>query len=383
MRGRGLYYARIHRADPVNLGAVKKCRGLLNGFRQSGYEIDIAWYGSEGVVLNETVICRFPLSSDSGAWHNILFHHLAFDAVLSRKLDFRRYDFIFIRYPLAHPGFLLFLKKARAANPSIRIFLEVPTYPYNKEMSGFLRKMQYWLDRQCNRFLKKYVDWTVHYGLFKELFGIPSISLRNGVDAEAFPVSKSVNQPGLLRLIAVGNWSYWHGLDRLIAGLGNYYSQPSHPVRVELTVAGGGREVGKYHRLVEELRLTSCVRFLPPVEGAALDALFNEADVAIGSLGLFRIGLETASPLKHREYSIRGLPFILAVKDTSFPDELPWVCRFTASEEPLSILEIVAFIKGLQQRDIHDTIRQYAIRHLSWSEILKPVLEKLPSAHEG
>lgn len=375
MRGRGLYYARIHRADPVNLGAVKKCRGLLNGFRQSGYEMDIAWYGSKGVVLNETVICRFPLSSDSGAWHNILFHHLAFDAVLSRKLDFQRYDFIFIRYPLAHPGFLLFLKKARAANPSIRIFLEVPTYPYNKEMSGFLRKMQYWLDRQCNRFLKKFVDWTVHYGSFKELFGIPSIPLRNGVDAEAFPVSKSVYQPGLLRLIAVGNWSYWHGLDRLIAGLGDYYSHPSHPVRVELTIVGGGREVGLYQRLVEALGLTSCVRFLPPVEGAALDALFDEADLAIGCLGMFRKGVSLDSSLKHREYCVRGLPFVLATRDLDFPASLPWVYYIGADESLVSVENLIALFNAVQAMpDWHESIRKYAFGQLTWEKQFGPLM---------
>jgi hypothetical protein len=302
---------------------------------------------------------------------------LLFDAVLASRIDFRQYDFMFIRYPLAHPGFIRFLKIAKSANPSLRIILEVPTYPYDREMSGLLRKMQYWLDRQCNRFLKKYVDWIVHYGDFSNLFGIPSIPLRNGVDEAAFPASKSVPVPALLRLIAVGNWNYWHGLDRLISGLGIYYSQLSTPVRVELTVAGGGREAGLYRRLVGELGLTSCVRFLPPLEGEALNALFDEADVAIGSLALFRIGLESASPLKHREYCARGLPFVLAVKDASFPDDLPWVCRFKASEEHLPISKIVTFYESLNQQDIHRSIRQYAVQYMSWRSILKPVLEKL------
>ena len=105
---KGLYYARIHRHDPVNLGAVKKCHGIMEGFRQLGCKMDMVWYDSEGVVFNEEVIFRFPLSTNSGAIRNILFHQLFFDIALTNRLDFRQYDFLFLRYPLSHPGFIRF-----------------------------------------------------------------------------------------------------------------------------------------------------------------------------------------------------------------------------------------------------------------------------------
>lgn len=108
MTKKGLYYARIHRHDPVNLGAVKKCYGLLKGFRKLGNEMDIVWYGSEGVIFNDEVIFDFNLSTRSSHFRNITFHHLFFDAIIATRIDLRKYDFMFIRYPLAHPMFIYF-----------------------------------------------------------------------------------------------------------------------------------------------------------------------------------------------------------------------------------------------------------------------------------
>ena len=44
------------------------------------------------------------------------------------------------------------------------------------------------------------------------------------------------------------------------------------------------------------------------------------ADAAISSLGLHRIGLEEASPLKSRECLALGLPLVLAYVDTDLHD---------------------------------------------------------------
>ncbi len=372
---KGLYYCRIHRKDPINLGAVKKSHGLMSGFRQLGYEMDIIWYGSEGIFLNEQVIFRFPLSTDSSACGNILFHHLMFDAVIAHQVDFRQYGFLWLRYPLSHPGFILLLKKAKSENPALKIILEVPTYPYHLELSTPLRKIQYWLDRRCSPFLKRYVDWTVHYGKFTSLFGIPSISIRNGIEIDSVPVSKSIAKAGVIRLIAAGNWNLWHGLDRLIDGLENYCSNPFPFPDVQLTVVGGGREINAYKRSVEAKGLADKVHFLPPTTGEALNVLFDDADVGIGSLGLFRLELTSAAPLKHREYCARGIPFVLSTLDDAFPPGCEWVCYFPEREEPISIEELVAFFNQLNLTEIRLDMRAHALSNFPWSVILKKVMK--------
>lgn len=366
-------YARIHRNDPINLGAVKKYYGLLKGFNQLGYDCDIVWYGGDGVFLNDEKICRFSLSVNSSAFRNIMFHHIWFDAAIERAVDFSQYDFMFVRYPLAHPGFLRLLKIAKYQNPDVRIFLEVPTYPYDLEFNSSLRNIQYWIDKQFQPFLKKYVDWTVHYGVFERLFGIPSIALRNGVDVGAIPVSRSLPKPDLLRLIAVGNWNYWHGLDRLIKGLGQYHNSEDKLKHVDLRIVGGGRAIPDLRKLVNQNDLEFVVRFYPPLMGEALDRLFDEADLAVGCLGMFRKGVALDSSLKHREYAARGVPFVTASNDPDFDKSANWVLQIPADETPVDLRNICAFYEKIKYKNIRLAIRQYALDRLDWKYRLRPL----------
>ncbi len=51
------------------------------------------------------------------------------------------------------------------------------------------------------------------------------------------------------------------------------------------------------------------------------------ADVAISTLGLYRKGMQEASPLKTREYLGRGLPTIIGYRDTDFPGGAPFLLQ--------------------------------------------------------
>ncbi|WP_018751654.1 glycosyltransferase [Paenibacillus sanguinis] len=53
--------------------------------------------------------------------------------------------------------------------------------------------------------------------------------------------------------------------------------------------------------------------------------LLDQADLAIGTLALYRKGMEEASPLKVREYLANGLPVIAAYKETDFPLSVPFI----------------------------------------------------------
>ena len=83
---------------------------------------------------------------------------------------------------------------------------------------------------------------------------------------------------------------------------------------------GDGPELKSYQELVDRLELKDYVIFHGIKEGKELDEIFREADVGVGSLGLHRIGLSEASPLKHREYAVRGLIILHGGEDAEIDE---------------------------------------------------------------
>ena len=133
-------------------------------------------------------------------------------------------------------------------------------------------------------------------------FHKPTRVIANGIDLGNFEQLPSASN-SIPRLVFIGNPGYlWHGVDKLIA-LARLLPD------VHFDIIGYDRLNG-YEPIPENLKLHG---YLPT---AVYQNILRAADAAISSLGLHRIGLNEASPLKTREYLALGLPVILPYKDT-------------------------------------------------------------------
>ncbi len=369
-----LLYARINSNDPVNIGVIKKYRGMLNGFRTLGFQADLVWLGEKGLLFNEEVYHAFRLNDSMESCRNIFFNFILFDWHVAQKINFTDYDIFWVRFPLCHPAFIMLLREAKLQNPLLKIWLEVPTFPYNLEHRSTLRNLQFRIDHYLQQKLKKYVDRVIHYGNFSELFGIPAVGIRNGVNVAEFPVSSAIPKKGLIRLLAVGNWNYWHGLDRLIRGLEIYYQKGPVNTEINLTIIGGGRKIEVYKRLVIEGNLINIVKFERALEGYELNQHFDKTDIAIGCLGSFRKEVVLDSSLKNRHYCSRGIPFILSTTDMDFPANLPWILYVEENESPVSIQNLIDFYnRNNLNPDLKKQMRKYAAENLDWSIKLESI----------
>ena len=108
----------------------------------------------------------------------------------------------------------------------------------------------------------------------------------------------------------MANLSFWHGYDRMIKGLYNYY-QNNNNFPVFLKFIGDGPEKQKLMFLVEKLKLQQYVSFKGKVDGKELDVHFDGMHIGIDVLGMFRRGFNESSSLKAREYCARGIPLFL------------------------------------------------------------------------
>jgi len=206
----------------------------------------------------------------------------------------------------------------------------------------------------------------------------PHITIGNGFNVDSVHVRKLIPYQGQnLNLLCVANVNRWHGLDRLIRGLGTYRG----PTRVILHIAGDGKEISRLQKLVSEIDIRENVVFHGFSQGTELEDLFNACHIAIGSLGLHRIGLTEASILKAREYCASGIPYIIAGGDPDFSDDFPYILKIPADETPVDLEKVIEFAHRVYQDPDHpQKMRTYAEEHLDWSvkmKTLKAFLETL------
>lgn len=301
--------------------------------------------------------------------------NLAFKNIISAL---NAQDIIYLRIPYPSPHISRILRQPRAC----KIVIEYQTI----ESFEYQLKGKYWyllIDFLFGNAIRKYTDAIV--GVTNEItqyevsrsgdYNKHHITIGNGFDAASTPVRRPPDYDGGdLHLLCVANVSRWHGLDRLLQGLAAYDGTP----KVILHIGGDGSELPQLHKLTNELGIGDRVIFHGFTTGKALDDLFDQCHVAVGSLGIHRIGLKEASILKAREYCARGIPFIYGIADPDFPVDVPYILHLPADESPINIDQVLAFAQEVCADPDHpQKMRRYAEEHLDWSVKMKQLKEFL------
>jgi hypothetical protein len=285
------------------------------------------------------------------------------------------YEAYYIRHFTATKSLVNFLKNRKKQNPSVKILLEIPTYPYEAEYQGVLEKTALLTDRYHRRKLSPWVDYIIHYGPEKTIWNIPCIGIQNGIYIPQNISFFHKREPDKINLIAIGNVAYWWGLEELIASLNNYQKN-SKRENVCLKIVGTGKEIKKLKALVKTLKLAKIVSFVPYTTGKDLEDLLMKADIGIGTLHMHKKNLNQTSSLKHRLYAAYGLPFIYRGKDADFGNP-KW--NFQLKDDQLfSIPQLIAWFENIQPSPLlRNEIHKYASNNLSWAKKMKPVLDLL------
>ena len=310
-------------------------------------------------------------------------------AAVRQRLDYRCiYDYclregiqmVYARcFQNANPFLTRLFRQLRQAG--IHSVTEIPTYPYDQEFRTFEWKMRMELkiDQLFRRALYRQMDAMVTFSDAKEIFGQRTINISNGVDFDSIPLHSpltSILSP--LHLIGVAEVHPWHAFDRVIAGIGEYYTK----CRVEnlehkdvfFHIVGG---VHPHHMrqyftpLIEQYHLQDKVIFHGTLFGKELDDVFNQCQFAVGSLGRHRSGITVIKTLKNREYATRGIPFVYSEQDDDF-DNQPYVLKAPADESPLAIQQILDFMSHFTMRP--EDIRQ-SVEHLQWKIQMQRVID--------
>lgn len=356
-------------------GISKKIHYQVKGLRENGHEVRLCYYG----FSENGHRCRYVdgvILKDYGRGRK---------AALRQRIDYgciynycirENIEFIYARSFMNATPLLTNLFK-RLQRTGIHAVTEIPTYPYDSEFSPHIWKqpLRLVIDKWFRRSLYKYMDAIVTFSDEKEIFGQRTINISNGVDFESIPMHDyHAPSDGAIHLIGVAEVHAWHGYDRLISGLGEYYKNEHNPHQVYFHIVGG---VHPYQMsldflpIIEKYDIHDKVIFHGQLFGEELTKVFNICQFAIGSLGRHRSGITVIKTLKNREYATRGIPFIYSEQDSDF-DLQPYVLKAPADESPIDIQQIIDFVDHftMKPEDIRKTVE-----HLKWKIQMQRVLD--------
>lgn len=364
-------------------GISKKIHAQVKGLRENGHDVRLCYYGFD----ENGHCCRFIDGKrlkdyGIGAWAGLrqrTSYQCVYDYCISEKIEL-----VYARcFMNATPWLIHFFHKLKKAN--ILTVTEIPTYPYDGEFTGASIKEQASLliDKLFRKRLYSHMDAMVTFSDAKEIFGQRTINISNGVDFDSIPLHhcRPTNpQSSSLHLIGVAEVHFWHGYDRLIAGLGEYYKNGGDRDVVFHIVGGVHPDYMKdipkapgFQVLIRKYGIEDKVVFHGTLYGEQLDEIFDKCQFAIGSLGRHRSGITTIKTLKNREYASRGIPFIYSERDSDF-DNCPYVIKAPADETPINVQQIVDFMSHFSMTA--SEIRK-SVESLSWKIQMQRVVHEL------
>lgn len=354
-------------------GISKKIHYQVKALQECGLDTQLCYMaepnGCKQRKIDDYILCDYGSGIKGKIYKRIEFNSIVHYVIQNKiKLIYMRSDHN------ANPFTISMVKRMKKAG--VEIVMEIPTYPYDQEYTRFKRKISLFIDKCFRKQLARQLSFIVTFSDYKRIFNRPTIQISNGIDFSRTKLKQTINDTSKeLHLIGVAEIHYWHGFDRVVQGLINYY-QDSPDYKVYFHIVGeffGQRERESIIPFINDPLLMEYIILHGSKHGDELDQIFEQADIAIGSLGRHRSGITNIKTLKNREYAARGFSFIYSETDSDFDDK-PYVLRASADETPIDIYRIIEFYK-------HQTLTPLEIRtsiqSLSWTEQMKKILRTL------
>ena len=361
----------FHGFDPNN-GISKKISYQVNALKQCGNDVHLCYMDETGTkkrIIDDNIIADYG----SGYLSKIL-KRIDFSAI-SNYVKNNHIDIVYIRSNHNANPFTINMVK-RMKKHGAKVVMEIPTYPYDSEYEAQGMSKQIFQDKIFRNHLAKQLDAIVTFSDYEQIFGQRTIRISNGIDFDSVKMKSTINDTSKeLNLIGVAEIHEWHGFDRLVRGLAEYYSKPQNYI-VRFHVVGyffSAEIENEFKNIVKENHMENYVILYGKKHGEDLDYLFDKCDFGTGSLGRHRVGIDKIKTLKNREYAARGIPFIYSETDSDF-DSKPYVIKAPADETAIDIDNIVSFYNSISISP--EEIRN-SISSLSWKNQMKTVLNSI------
>lgn len=339
----------IHWNEGRESGVFKKVVGQIAEWNKSGHEIALFLFTNKPLEHEWKSAIASDIELFIQSYEGNARRFKAFRC-LTEQVEQWKPDVLYHRFDLYYYSLPKLLKKF----PSV---IEINTNDL-QEM-GMNKNIRYYFHKFTRAKILKAVGGLIYVS--KELsneiqysrYGKDWIVIGNGIHLDEFNSSPpSSTDQSVVRFIFIGSAGQsWQGVDAIIA-LAN--KEPNW----HYDVVGIERdEIGP--------SVPDNVHFHGKLPQDKYQQLMDRADVAIGTIALYRKKMEEASPLKVREYLANGLPVVIAYEDTDFPIAPPFILRLP--NEPNSLIDHLDQIQAFVTAWVGKRVEREAIHHLDTS----------------
>ena len=370
-----LYITRYSLDEEFNL--KKKFDGQLSAFANLGYDVFFIGFDRKHLYLvhhdEKTVYGKTHFKVPSYL-HTQFYNDLHKAAVKAIKEN--GIDVVYWRFA---PLFASSCKVAEATKKAgAELIVEIPTFPSSKEnnLTGLRKAFSVYSDRFSDRF-RDLVDAYVVIGedAHGEYKGRLAINIENGIDINSIRLRNPQYEKNAVHILAVSAMRYWHGYDRLIKSIAAY--QGNYDIYLHLVGGLDGECADEWKQLAADSGIADKVIFHGYLYGKELDQIADICD--LGCASLRRNDYSHISELKTREYTARGLPFIISLKDDVFDKAEKEFCYLVPNDESNPDMNgIIDF--ALRTREDHGLIpymREFAQKNLTWEIQYKKLFDRI------
>ncbi|EOS25695.1 hypothetical protein C806_01822 [Lachnospiraceae bacterium 3-1] len=356
-------------------GVNKKIKGQIESFKKHGYIMEQYLMGGN-LIRGYQLWARLPFTNLVPKWVRIP--------------NIEKYDFIYLRKPGFMSGaFLKFLRAVKKENPSVLIFMEIPTYPYDKEYVVNRKDIPYLMkDKFARKKIGRYIDYIPLLVDEAKVFGVNTVKIINGYDFETLPARGNCESTEIIDIAIVARFQFWHGYERLIEGLYEYYKNGGQR-KVVLHFVGDGQVVDDYKKKIMEYGLDNNARFYGFLDNSEIMSVYNKCNLSVDALAGYRKDVYLSCSLKTREYLAVGLPIVTGIRlDIQEYEELrPYVLEFENSPAALSVEKIVDYYDSMyggnsseDNREMINNIRESSRKYLDSNNALNNVISIIDAA---
>ena len=292
---------------------------------------------------------------------------------------------VYIRFTSLDNKAIAFYRKLK--NDGIKVIIEF--YSHNLELEAEKTVKRNWSNGQRVQAIKGYISLNINKHYFSKLkgcidlivtttkvedmYGVPTINVVNGIDTASSKVRIKEKNKFDFNIVSVAMISPWHGYDRVIKGIANYYKNGGTR-NILYTVIGDGEEKRNLENLVEVCGLAEHVVFTGIKLNEELTEYYNVADIALEMLAGFRRTKGQISSIKMAEYFAKGIPVLYAsdskICDANMSKYCYWVEN---SDKPVDMNEVIEFCDKLyrENSEVELSMHNIAKEKFDWTYTMK------------
>jgi hypothetical protein len=335
-------------------------------FENLGFDVDKVYLSKLGIVKNENLVKECNLSNLGIASYYEFFGFLKF---IYNEFNTSEYSAIYIRYMPLGLNLPNFIKRIKTKNN--KIIIEIPTIHFINEFSGISKYLANFQFRRME-LNKNYLDNVLYIGHLNDssIFSNKAKRIPNCVNPVSFSLKQKIEYGSEMNLIMTAAHWKWQGIEIILYSIHDYLQLKDKKFNPKILLIGEGLETSKLTLLAKELNLLENVIFIKPLYGMELNDYFDKAHIAIGT-----ISKNYVSSLKHREYGVRGIPFIYTNDEDL--DDMFYCKKISLFQNKINFSEIVDFYETIKRNtDVYlpIKIRETAAAKFSWEKYFKEII---------